>query len=117
MIKTLGVRIRELREERDFSLREFARRLGDVSAAHVSDIELGRRYPSAQLMERIAAELKVPLDDLLKYDSRAPVEDLKRLAEADPTFGFALRKIVEHDVSAEDLLRLLKQRGKDEQEP
>lgn len=105
-MKTLGVRIRELRDERDLSLREFARRLGDVSAAHISDIELGRRYPSTSLMEKIAQELKVPLDELMQYDNRAPVDDLKRRAEADPTFGFALRKIVEQHVSAEELLKL-----------
>jgi transcriptional regulator with XRE-family HTH domain len=114
MKKTLGVRIRELRDEQDLSLREFARRLGDVSAAHISDIELGRRYPSPSLMKKIAEELKVPLDELLQYDNRAPVEDLKRLAEADPTFGFALRKLVEQDVSAEELLRLLENKAKRE---
>lgn len=114
MKKTLGARIRELRDERDLSLREFARRLGDVSAAHISDIELGRRNPSPSLMERIADELKVPLDDLSQYDNRAPVDDLKRRAEADPTFGFALRKIVEQDVSAEELLKLLKKKSEDE---
>lgn len=114
MKKTLGARIRELRDERDLSLREFARRLGDVSAAHISDIELGRRHPSPSLMEKIAEELKVPLDELLQYDNRAPVEDLKRRAEADPTFGFALRKIVEQDVSTDDLLKLLENKARKE---
>lgn len=94
----------------DISLREFARTLGDVSAAHVSDIELGRRYPSDALMERMARELRVPLAELQQYDNRAPVEDLKRRAEVDPTFGFALRKIVEHDVTADELLELLKRK-------
>lgn len=116
MKKTLGARIRELRDERDLSLREFARRLGDVSAAHISDIELGRRNPSPSLMERIADELKVPLDDLLQYDNRAPVEDLKRRAEADPTFGFALRKIVEHEISAAELMEMLNKKSKDQRE-
>lgn len=45
MVKTLGQRIRELRERDDLSLREFARKLG-VSAAFLSDVELGRRHPS-----------------------------------------------------------------------
>lgn len=116
MMKTLGTRIRELRDERDLSLREFARRLGDVSAAHISDIELGRRYPSLPLMKKIAEELRVPLDELLQYDNRAPVDDLKRRAEADPTFGFALRKIVEQDVSAEELLKLLENKAKHEKD-
>jgi transcriptional regulator with XRE-family HTH domain len=116
MKKTLGARIRELSDERDLSLREFARRLGDVSAAHISDIELGRRYPSPSLMEKIAYELKVPLDELLQYDNRAPVDDLKRLAEANPTYGFALRKLVEQDISAEELLKLLENKAKHEKD-
>ena len=41
----LGQRIRELRGKKDLSLRELAKKL-DVSAAFLSDIELGRRYPS-----------------------------------------------------------------------
>jgi len=114
MKKTLGVRIRELRDDLDLSLRELARRLGDVSAAHISDIELGRRYPSPLLMEKIAKVLKVPLDELQQYDNRAPADDLKRRAEADPTFGFALRKIVEQELSGDELMKLLKNKRKNE---
>lgn len=40
-MKTLGQRIRELRETKDLSLREFAKQLGDLSAAFLSDVELG----------------------------------------------------------------------------
>jgi transcriptional regulator with XRE-family HTH domain len=109
MTKTLGERIRELREERDISVREFARVLGGVTAAHISDIELGRRYPSDALLGKIAAALGVELAELQRYDRRAPVDDLKRRAEADPTYGFALRKLVEHDISAEELLRLIRE--------
>lgn len=110
MAKTLGNRIRELREERDFSLREFARKLGNVSAAHVSDIELGRRFPSEELLTKIADVLTVPLADLKSYDSRPPVEDFKRMAEADPAFGFALRKLVDKKVSAKEILDLAKRK-------
>ena len=114
MKKTLGDRIRELREERDLSLREFARLLRDVSAAHLSDIELGRRYPSDALLKKIAHELRASIEELQHFDSRAPVEDLKRRAEVDPTFGFALRKLVEHDISSADLLRLIDEKAKPE---
>jgi transcriptional regulator with XRE-family HTH domain len=112
MKKPLGNRIRELREARDLSLRELARKVGEVSAAHITDIELGRRYPSESLLEKLARELKVSPEELQQYDNRAPVEDLKRRAEADPTFGFALRKIVEQEVTTEDLLKLVKQKNK-----
>ena len=112
--KTLGARIRELREDRDYSLREFAKKLGDVSAAHISDIELGRRFPSDALLRKIAQLLGVPVEELQKYDNRAPVEDIKRLSESDPAFGFALRKLVEKDVTPEDILRLTDSRPKRE---
>ena len=59
MKKTLGVRIRELRDQRDLSLREFARRLGDVSAAHLSDIELGRRYRQWAIFEVTSNEQRL----------------------------------------------------------
>jgi transcriptional regulator with XRE-family HTH domain len=105
MKKTLGQRIRELRDEHDFSLREFADKLGGISAAHISDIELGRRYPSDDLLKKMADKLETTVADLRSYDSRAPVEDLKRISESDPTFGFALRKLVDKEVTAADLLK------------
>lgn len=112
MIKSLGEHIRGLRDAQDVSLREFARKL-KITAAHLSDVELGRRFPSDALLEAIARGLGVPFDELQAHDSRPPVEDLKRRAEADPSFGFALRKLVEHEISTEELLRLIEERDKD----
>lgn len=106
MKKLLGQRIRELREEKDLSLREFAKKLDGISAAHISDIELGRRYPSEELLKKIARELGTPIEDLRSYDHRPPMEHLKRMSESDPTFGFALRKLVDKQITAEDILKL-----------
>ena len=105
---SLGSRIRQLREDRDISLREFAKRLGGISAAHVSDIELGRRFPSSALLEKMAHELGIGSAELEQHDSRAPVEEIKRRAASEPAFGFALRKLVDSNVSAEEILRMLK---------
>lgn len=93
-MKTLGQRIRELREERDQSLRELARSL-DVSAAFMSDVELGRRYPTDEMLTKIAKKLRTSFDDLRAHDSRAPVEDLKRIASSNPAYGFAFRRMVD----------------------
>lgn len=106
MMKTLGERIRELREQRDLSLREFAKKLGGLSAAFLSDIELGRRHPSDKVLEDMARALKTTLEDLRKYDTRPPVEDFKRLITANPAYGVALRRIVDKKVSAEELMKL-----------
>lgn len=48
--------IRRARQERKISLRSFAAKLG-LSAAYISDIELGRRYPSYETLEKIKKEL------------------------------------------------------------
>lgn len=105
MVKTLGQRVRELREVQDLSLRELAKKLDGISAAHLSDIELGRRYPSEYLLAKLAKNLGVSLDDLQSHDTRPPVEELKRMTEADPTFGFALRKLVNKQVTSDELLK------------
>src|SRR2546427_11406239 len=105
MQKTLGERIRELRAEKDLSLREFAKKLGGLSAAFLSDVELGRRHPSDAVLADMARALGTTIDDLKQYDSRAPVEDLKRLSNMDPAYGFAFRKIVDKDVSPQELMK------------
>jgi transcriptional regulator with XRE-family HTH domain len=106
-MKTLGQRIRELRDEKDLSLREFAKKLGGLSAAFLSDVELGRRHPSDEVLAEMARVLGTTAADLKKHDSRAPVEELKRHSSEDPAFGFALRRLVDKDVKPEDLLKFL----------
>jgi len=109
-MKTFGQRIRELRESQDLSLREFAKKIGDLSAAFVSDVELGRRFPSDKVLEKMAHILKVAPDELRNYDPRPSIEELKRLATSNPTYGFALRKVAEGEITAEDLMDLAKKK-------
>lgn len=110
-MKTLGERIRELREERDLSVREFAKKI-KVSAPFLSDVELGRRHPSDEVLKMIAVTLGTTPEDLKKYDARPPVQELKRMAASNPAMGFALRKVVDEDVSPDELLEFLKRRGR-----
>jgi transcriptional regulator with XRE-family HTH domain len=112
-MQTLGVRIRELREERDLSLREFAKKI-KVSAPFLSDVELGRRYPSDDVLKTIAQSLGTSLEDLKKHDARPPVQELKRISASNPAMGFALRKVVDEGVSPDELLKFLQRhdRGK-----
>ena len=95
MSKSLGTRIREIREERDLSLREFAKKLDDISPAHVSDIELGRRFPSDDLLVKIARVLNVSFTEL------------KKLVQSNPVYGMALRKLADKEITPEELLKLL----------
>jgi transcriptional regulator with XRE-family HTH domain len=112
MTATLGQRIRELREGRDLSLRDLARKLGGFSAAHLSDIELGRRFPSDELLANIADKLDTTVADLRQYDSRPPLDEIKKMAEANPAYGFALRKMVEKHITPEDIERLIEDKSK-----
>ena len=107
---SLGQRLRELRDKADLSLRELAKRIG-VSPPFLSDIELGRRFPSEEILGRLARVLKVSLSELKRYDNRQPIADLKRLMDSDPKLGFAFRTAVEKiksgELTAEDIIARL----------
>ena len=109
MVKTLGQHIRELRDAADLSLRECAAKL-EISPAFLSDIELGRRYPSEKVLASIAKLLRTSSEELLKYDTRPPVDDLRRRAAENPTLGALLRSIAEGNVSTEDAAKFLKRK-------
>jgi transcriptional regulator with XRE-family HTH domain len=104
---TLGEKIRELREKKDISLREFARQLGDLSAAFISDVELGRRFPSEKVLKQMAEILGTDAEDLLKYDTRPPMDELKRLAASDPTYGVLLRTIAEKSFDPREVTKFI----------
>ena len=107
----LGDRLRALRNDKDMSLRELAKELGDVSAAHLSDIEFGRRHPSDALLNKLATFFGVALDELRKLDPRPPIEEIKQAARNDPRIGFAFRQVVDHKVSADELLDFVQRRA------
>jgi transcriptional regulator with XRE-family HTH domain len=114
-MERLGPYMRRRRDELDLSLREFAKRL-HCSAAFISDIELGRRYPSEKVLAEIARVLEVKLEELRAMDVRAPIDDIKRLTENDPRFALAFRTMIDKKVSADELLKLANQK-KDERQP
>lgn len=49
------MKIKEIREYREIPLREMAKRL-NISASHLSDIEKGKKTPSAALYDRMVRE-------------------------------------------------------------
>jgi transcriptional regulator with XRE-family HTH domain len=108
---TLGQKIRELREEKDLSLRDLAKMI-EVSPAFLSDIELGRRYPSDKTLASISNKLGIPLEDLRNLDIRISVEDFKNLALSDPKFGLAFRKVIDKKITSEELLKFVERKSK-----
>jgi transcriptional regulator with XRE-family HTH domain len=102
----IGPYIRKRRDELDLSLREFAKKL-DCSPAFISDIELGRRHPSDKVLMEMARILKVKAEDLRDMDVRAPIDDIKRITQDDPTFALAFRTVIDKKISASDLLEFV----------
>ena len=108
---SLGAKIRATRLERGMSLRQLAAKVG-CSPPFVSDIELGRRFPSEATLASIAKILEIDVQELEMYDSREALSTLKRLAEQDPKWTFALRaqtdRIAEGKLTAESLMKKLR---------
>src|ERR1700757_4172972 len=107
---SLGKRLQELRDRADLSLRELAKRVG-ISGPFLSDIELGRRFPSEEILAKLASALNVSLEDLQQYDNRRPIADLNRLMDFDPKLGVAVRRAVEKvksgELTADDIIARL----------
>ena len=91
-MQTLGEKVRELRNSKDISMRELARRTG-ISSSFMGEIEAGRRYPKEAFLAAIAKELGVSAGILGELDTRSSVEDLERLVDRDPAWGAAFKRI------------------------
>src|SRR5687767_7377560 len=91
---SMGQRLRELRERAGLSLREVAK-AAKISAPFLSDVELGRRFPTNETLALIAQQLRTSAEDLKKHDHRSALADLKRLAENSPSLGAAVRALVD----------------------
>ena len=101
-----GSRLRELREGKKISLRELAKKIG-VSGAFLSDIELGRRFPSTDNIKLLAREIGVPVEELSSYDFRAEAETIRKMMFADPKAGMAFRTLKDKLASGTDLQSIL----------
>ncbi len=114
---TIGERIRQLREDKDMSLRELAKAIG-VSAAFMSDVELGRRYPSDKHLTAIARVLATTIAELGAHDTRPPMRDLRRMTLSDPEFGYAFRRLIDGNIRPKELIEFINkhedQQGEDE---
>ncbi len=113
---TLGQRLRQLREGRDVSLREFAKKLG-CSAAFWSDVELGRRYAADQMLREAARILKVSFDDLKAHDTRPPLEEVKRATAEDPRYAMAFRSVLDSKVTPDQLFELAREKAGHKKKP
>lgn len=63
----LGARIKELRKRAELSQDQLAEKVG-IDGKYLSRIEVGKRYPSLETLERIADALQVKMIVLFDYD-------------------------------------------------
>lgn len=110
-MKSFGQIIRELRKAKELSLRELAKTIG-VSAPFLSDVELGRRFPSEKVLSSLAQALNMPLEELRKHDPRFPVEELKRLALSNPLYSVAFRLVIDEHINPQDLISFIEKKTK-----
>jgi transcriptional regulator with XRE-family HTH domain len=86
----LGVRVRDLRKERGFTLEELARVSG-VSRAMISKLERGEKNPTLVIAARLAEGLGVSLSRLAGVEERREVVVVpkeRRTVLRDPETGF-----------------------------
>ena len=84
--KALGANIRKYRKERKYTLETLSERL-EISIKHLNNIELGKDFTSARLLEAIATELKVPYSALFHVPQQYPATSIGRIvAEEMQTF-------------------------------
>jgi len=68
--RIVGERLRALREERNFSTGEIAKRPG-LFRCYISRVENGHTVPAVETLEKFARALEVPMYQLL-YDGEKP---------------------------------------------
>jgi transcriptional regulator with XRE-family HTH domain len=103
---SFGSKLREEREKKSISLRELAKKIG-VSGAFLSDIELGRRFPSQDKVELLAKEIGIPVEELSRYDFRDEADSIRQMMFADPKAGMAFRTLKEKLSGGEDPTKII----------
>ncbi len=107
---SFGQRVRLLRQARGITLRGLAREIG-VSPAFVSDMEFGRRFPGEEVFAKLAKSLRRSVAELHSYDTRPPVREIKQIAQSDPAFGWAMRRIVQSGLTGAQLVKFVEAHG------
>lgn len=100
--KKFGEEIKQLRMDKNFGVREFAKMIKKedgtpISPSYIIDIEKNNRVPSADIIERMAEVLDCDADKLFSLAQKIPPENEKYLKE-NPTLGVLLRKAKEVDL-------------------
>jgi transcriptional regulator with XRE-family HTH domain len=78
----LGLKIRQLRNKRDLSLKELADR-SDLSISYLNEIEKGKKYPKIEKLAALAQGLQVDLGELVSFKTGRNLHPLLKFLESD----------------------------------
>jgi len=65
-IRRFGEKLRVLRTQRGLTLKELASALGYVAHGHISELEAGKKMPTAEFVLKVAILFDVTTDQLLR---------------------------------------------------
>ncbi len=105
--ETMGTVLRRVRQERSLTIKALAGQAG-LSVVYLGEIERGKKYPSAPVLERLAVALGLELSDVLELiadELRATMQPANTEA-----IGFALpaRGDVAPRISIKRMVHMLK---------
>jgi transcriptional regulator with XRE-family HTH domain len=74
-IQRFGEKLRALRTHRGLTLKELANELGFVAHGYISELESGKKTPTAELVLKVADLFDVTTDQLLRDEIDIEIED------------------------------------------
>lgn len=92
----MGTTIRRERQAQGMTLKDLAERAA-LSVVYLGEIERGKKYPSALVLERLAEALELSMPDLLERVA----EDLRGVRQPAMALGFATPQRIERTDLAE----------------
>jgi transcriptional regulator with XRE-family HTH domain len=102
---SLGDLIRVTRANQEIGLREAARKL-DITPSYLSDIELDRRVPSDDILQRISELLTIPSEHLYMMAGKLDAQTLAYM-QTHPKAIVLLRRIAQSNLSEKWLQHMI----------
>lgn len=106
--ETIGAVIRRARQEADLTLKELADR-AILSVVYLGEIERGKKYPSALVLERLASALDLTVPDLLERvaEELRAVAQPQMMVTAPIGFGSPSRPAISRTTSTGRILNMV----------
>ena len=82
-MQRFGEKLRTLRTAHGLTLQQLAAELGYTAHAYISELESGKKVPTAALVLKVARRFDVSTDLLLKDELNLPVQSEKPVRGAD----------------------------------